>query len=88
MKKQLELKEIISMVKMANLTEAIWYLDKARKLVKKHKLDKIPNRTVPYKNGMPTKGYLMKTQINMIIFEAKKRIIELTNNDENILSLI
>ena len=88
MKKRPELKEIISMVKMANLTEAIWYLDKARKLTKKYKLDKISNRTVPCKNGMPTKEYLMKAQMNMIIFEAKKRIVELTNNDENILSLI
>lgn len=87
MKKQLELKEIISMVKMANLTEAIWYLDKAKKLIKKYKLDKILNKTVPCKNRMPTKEYLMKTQINMVIIEAKKRIVKLTNNEE-IVSLI
>ena len=87
MKKRLELKEIISMVKMANLTEAIWYLDKARKLTKKYKLDRISNKTIPSKNGMPTKEYLMKTQINMVIIEAKKRIVELTNNEE-IVSLI
>ena len=87
MKKQSELKDLISMVKMANLTEAIWYLDKARKLIKKYKLDKIPNKTIPSKNGMPTKEYLMKTQINMVIIEAKKRIVELTDN-ERIVSLI
>lgn len=85
MKKQLELKEIISMVKVANLTEAIWYADKARKMIKKYKLDKLPNRTS--KNGVHTKEYLMMAQMNMIILEAKKRIVELTNN-EGIVSLI